>query len=196
MEREKHQWMTRGLYRAADAVGHTPRERLAWLLDLVQLDAKALAQRDVTGLLDEVVFFTVACGHIVGGPPAYSDIAAIDREFLTPIRSALADLSEYASWTFPQPKINFITSLKEGQIVEGSAPVLFVYQAARLFDQQRDALRQCDRCTRWFVAVRPFQKYCSLDCGRAVANHNYQKKLTAARRRKRAAERDERLPAD
>jgi hypothetical protein len=176
-------WMTRGLYRAVERVGRTPRDRLAWLLNLVQLKSQELAERDAAELCDEIAVFVVASGRVVGGPPTHLNIDRIERDFLVQVRSRLADLAAGHNWIVRQPKLNFITSPKDGRTIEGSAPALFLWQASDLITDYREALHQCARCSSWFVAVRPFQKYCSVVCARVIHNATYQKKLRSASRR-------------
>jgi hypothetical protein len=144
-----------------------------------------LAQRDPDELLDEIAFFTLAAGRAIGGPPGRLSTASIEREFLVQVKSGLRDLRADRMWILHEPKVNFIASLdRDDPIVEGRAAPLFVWQASWLIREHRSALHQCQRCTRWFVAARPFQKYCSIPCGRVVHNGTYQTKLRSATPRK------------
>ena len=84
------------------------------------------------------------------------------------------------------PNLTFITSLKLDFVPEGPAKALFVWQTVKLLGENLDVLSECARCTHWFVAARPFQKYCAESCGRVIHNRTYQKKLRPTVRHKAA----------
>jgi hypothetical protein len=178
----RNEWMNRGLLRAAEQVGRNPAERLAWLLDLIQMDREDLARRDPHELLDEIVYFALNGGKIKGGPPQRADIGTLEREFLNDVDDGLDRLRNGQPWIVREPKLNFHTSLEHGRAVEGSAQTLFVWQAWNLINEHRTALHRCERsgCDRWFVAVRPFQKYCRSQCGQIIHNRTFQTKLKLA----------------
>jgi hypothetical protein len=184
-DRIKTEWMSRGLYRAAEQVGRTPVERLSWLLEVIQLAGDDLARRDPHELLDEIIFFALHGGHMTGTQPR-ADIATLEREFLVGVRNGLEQLRHHQYWIVRAPDLNFYTSIKHGRKIEGSGPALFRWQAWNLVDEHREVLHRCQReqCDRWFVAVRPFQKYCTSKCGQVIHNRTYQKTKPAEHRSK------------
>jgi hypothetical protein len=72
--------MSRGLYGAAQQVGRNPVERLTWLLEVSQMGDEELARRDPHELLDDIMFFALAGGHITSIQPR-ADIVGLDGEF-------------------------------------------------------------------------------------------------------------------
>jgi hypothetical protein len=176
--------MSSGLYGAAQQVGRNPVERLTWLLELSQMGDEELARRDPHDMLDEIMFFTLAGGHVTSIQPR-ADVVALDGEFLTPVRSRLEDLRRDEPFTVREPKLIFGTSIKHGRTLEGSAPALFLWQAWNLVDEHHELLHRCQReqCDRWFVAVRPLQKYCSSACSQIIRNRSYQNMHSAEHHR-------------
>jgi hypothetical protein len=172
----RKEWMSRGLYRAADAVGHSSIQRLGWLLEAVQADAESLRRRNPHELADEVAFFALAAGHVTDGPPR-ADLAVLDRDFLTPVSSRLRDLRRGTPWIVRNPKLTVITSREHGRKIEGDAATLFLWEAGEVIGQHWDDLRECERpdCNNWFAATRAFSKYCSLNCSKIVRNRRYEK---------------------
>jgi hypothetical protein len=169
------QWMGRGLGRAARAVGQNSIERLTWLLAAIQAGT-ALTRRNAEELLDECMFFALVSGHMTDEPPA-ADIAILDREFLTPVRSRLEDLRGGKPWVMRDSKLSVIISLKHGRKVEGPAKALFLWQASELLGEHSGALQTCWRsdCSHWFVIRKPGQKYCSPTCSQIMRNRTFQK---------------------
>jgi hypothetical protein len=182
---DRNKWMDRGLYRAAERVGHTATMRLTWLLNLVQLEPEVLAQRDPSETLDEIAFFALSAGGVIENPKPHLSMKSIDREFLVDVRNGLEDLRNRGTWVLHKPEVNLIAALdKDAPMAEGRPAALFTWQASRLINEHRGALHQCARCKRWFIASRPFQKYHSEACGRVVHNRAYQTKLRSATLRK------------
>ena len=182
--------VSEGIVQAALRVGRKPGERLAWLLDLVQKTKDELAACKPSALIEEIVSFVISGGRLANRPPA--KMAGLERQFIVPVRSGLEDLRRGGSWALRKAVLSdltFTTSRsKSGRIVSGPACALFVWLAFELVDAQREALRECEgyregeRCRRWFVAARPFQKYCSSKCGQAVHNATYQENTPAEHR--------------
>jgi hypothetical protein len=172
----RNEWMSRDLHRAAKQVGRNSIERLAWLLEVIQAGAEALARRNPHELADEIAFFALAAGYITDGPPR-TDIAVLDREFLAPVRWRLEDLRRGKDWIVRDCGLTFITSRQHGRKIEGSAFSLFIWQAGEVLGEHCDALHDCQRsdCRRWFVRTRPFQKCCSSTCSQIIRNRTYQK---------------------
>jgi hypothetical protein len=101
-------------------------------------------------------------------------------------------LDQPGSWIGPPPR-RFRTSNKQGGVFcwgidrfKGEAPPQELY-ALRTIERilgnrwvqhgnhpGLDALRQCDQCSRWFVAGKPWAKHCSSPHCRAAAKRAYQ----------------------
>jgi hypothetical protein len=179
----KNEWVSEDVYRALQRVGTKPAERLSWLLDLAQKrDVADCNPAELVGLAEEIVVFAMRGGRLLGKRPT-PDAAKLDREFLAPVRGGLDYLRQERQWTLHRPDLYFSTS-KAGRSVSGPAPAVFIYQAWQLVDELREALHQCERCGLFFVAVRPFQKYCSSACGQAVHNRTYEQNKPAEHRSK------------
>jgi hypothetical protein len=130
-------------------------------------------------VIEEISFFAIAAGGRISDD-APESTTAVARKLIAPIQSGLKGLRR-DGWTLYNPRLTFTTSTR-GRSIAGPLASIFAWQAWHLIDSQREALHECARCSDWFVAARPFQKYCSSACGQAVHNETFKQTAPAEHR--------------